>query len=70
MVRYNMHLPRHASAQIVSIAALIAISVLVVISAGEGFKFIDGKDVNTMNKRDVGAWIHLPWTYVTSVYSS
>jgi uncharacterized membrane protein len=58
MARYNMPFSRRPSASIATIAVLIAISVLVVISIGEGFKFMDGgKDVNTMNKR----WIHLSW---------
>ncbi|EPE27663.1 hypothetical protein GLAREA_04454 [Glarea lozoyensis ATCC 20868] len=53
-----MPFSRRPSASIATISMLIAISVLVVISIGEGFKFMDGgKDVSTMNKR----WVRLGW---------
>ena len=59
-----MRFPRRLSGRLLAIICLIALSVIAIISIGEGFKaFLDRKEVDNLEKRDGSATItlNMPW---------
>ena len=59
-----MRFPRRLSGRLLAIIGLIALSVITIVSIGEGFKtFLVREDANQLEKRDGSATItlDLPW---------
>jgi len=64
-----MRFPRRFSGRLLAIIVLIALSVIAIISIGEGFKiFLVRKEANKLDKRDGSATVtlNMPWEQVHS----